>query len=241
MATFLKACINGARAIDQHPALPTTAEAMATDAKAVVAAGADAIHFHVRSAQRVESLDSMDVYQCLYAVRRALPSTPLGISTGDWIVPDVDQRLRSIREWTVLPDFVSVNFHEEGAPEIAQMLAERGVGIELGLTFPFSTEIALSGGWGSRCLRVLLEPMETDVAGALATVAEIEKLLDAAGVSAPRLLHGNDSNAWPLLTESARRGYQCRIGLEDTLTLSNGKPAENNAEIIRAARQLIGQ
>ena len=74
----------------------------------------------------------------------------------------------------MLPDFVSVNFHEEGAPEIARMLYERGVGIELGLTFPFSTEIALSGGWGGRCLRVLLEPMEEDVPGALATVAEIE-------------------------------------------------------------------
>jgi uncharacterized protein (DUF849 family) len=170
-----------------------------------------------------------------------MPSTQFGISTGDWIIPDAEQRLRAIREWTTLPDFVSVNFHEEKANEIAELLYAQGVGIELGLTFPFSTEIALAAGWGKRCVRVLLEPMEEDAASALATVAQIERLLDAAGVTAPRLLHGGDASAWPLLQESARRGYQCRIGLEDTLTLPDGRMADSNADIVRAARSLIRQ
>jgi uncharacterized protein (DUF849 family) len=241
MAIFLKACINGARSAEQHPELPVTAEAIAKDAQAVIAAGADAIHFHVRDEDGYESLAPEDVATCLAACRQALPNVRFGISTGDWIIPDVDERLEMISAWTVLPDFVSVNFHEEGAEQIARMLHQVGVGIELGLTFPFSTEIALSGGWGERCLRVLLEPMEEDAAEALATVAYIERLLDESGVTAPRLLHGGNSNAWALLSESARRGYQCRIGLEDTLTLPNGETALDNAEIIRAARDLIGQ
>ena len=241
MATFLKACINGARSAETHPELPVTAEAIAKDAQAVIAAGADAIHFHVRDEDGYESLAPEDVATCLSACRAVLPAVKFGISTGDWIIPDLDERLEMIRGWNVLPDFVSVNFHEEGAPEIAQMLYERGVGIELGLIFPFAAERALAEGWDKRCLRILLEPVEEAAAEALATVSEIEFLLDARAVSAPRLLHGSDATAWPLLIESAKRGYQCRIGLEDTLLLPNGDTALDNAEIIRAARELMAQ
>jgi uncharacterized protein (DUF849 family) len=241
MPIFLKACINGARAAEAHPELPVTAEAIAKDAQAVIAAGADAIHFHVRDEDGYESLAPEDVATCLAAVRAVLPNVKFGISTGDWILPDVDERLEMISAWTMLPDFVSVNFHEEGAEQIAQMLYQVGIGIELGLTFPFSTEIALGNGWGERCLRVLLEPMEDDVSAALATVAHIERLLNESGVTAPRLLHGHEGNAWTLLSESVKRGYQCRIGLEDTLTLPNGDTALDNAEIIRAARGVIAQ
>ena len=241
MATFLKAAINGARPAQANPALPTTPEQIARDAQAVVAAGANAIHFHVRSEQGIESLAPEDVARCLNAVREAVPTTPLGISTGDWIVPDADERLKLINQWTVLPDFVSVNFHEENADKIARGLHDRGVGIELGLTFPFSTEIALAKGWGERCLRILLEPMEQDVAAALVTVAEIERLLDEAKTSAPRLLHGGENTAWPLLTQSAEWGYQCRIGFEDTLYLPTGEPAQDNAHMIRSALALINE
>ena len=47
MPIFRKACINGARLPAAHTALPTTADALATDAKAVVAAGADALLIEV--------------------------------------------------------------------------------------------------------------------------------------------------------------------------------------------------
>ncbi len=241
LAIFLKACINGSRAVGAHPALPTTAQMIAQDAQASIMAGANAVHFHVRNEQGIESLAAEDVARCLNACRELLPTAQFGISTGDWIVPNVDERIQAIQSWTVLPDFVSVNFHEDGAEQIARSLHDRGVGIELGLTFPFSTEIALTEGWGERCLRVLLEPMEDDTAAALVTVAEIERLLDAAKVSAPRLLHGREDTAWPLLTESAKWGYQCRIGLEDTLLLPTGETAQNNAQIIGAARALIAE
>ena len=47
--------------------------------------------------------------------------------------------------------------------------------------------------------------------------------------------------AWPLLVESVKRGYQCRIGLEDTFLLPSSDLAEDNAEIIRAARELMAE
>lgn len=241
MTVFLKACINGARRAEQHPALPISAETIARDAQAVVAAGANAVHFHIRNQAGFESLAPDDAARCITACRRAVPDTPLGVSTGDWIVPDLDERLRLLSQWRVMPDFASVNFHEDGAEEVARVLHERGVGIELGLTFPFAAERALFGGWVDRCERVLLEPIETDTAAALVTVAEIERILDRAQTSAPRLLHGHEDTAWLLLDESARWGYQCRIGFEDTLYLPTGELAVDNAHIVKTAQALLAE
>jgi uncharacterized protein (DUF849 family) len=57
---------------------------------------------------------------------------------------------------------------------------------------------------------------------------------------ASRLLHGVDATAWPLLQEAARRGYDARIGLEDTLRLPGGELAGDNLELVRAARASSG-
>ena len=62
---------------------------------------------------------------------------------------------------------------------------------------------------------------------------------DAAFVRSPRLLHGVDATAWTLLDEAAARRYDGRIGLEDTLTLPDGRPADGNGELVRTARQRV--
>ena len=74
------------------------------------------------------------------------------------------------------------------------------------------------------------------MSAALATVASIEQVLDSAQEGVPRLLHGAEATAWPLLAEAPRRDYQVRIGLEDTLRLPNGRPAPDNASLVAAAR-----
>ena len=72
------------------------------------------------------------------------------------------------------------------------------------------------------------------------TVSAIERLLgDYASDGTPRLLHGVDATAWPLLREAARRGYDARIGLEDTLRLPGGEPPGDNLDLVKAARAWI--
>lgn len=237
---FIKVAVNGARSPAEHPTLPVSPEAIAQEAQGAVAAGAAAVHFHVRDTQGRESLAPAEVERCRRAVRATVPGTPLGVSTGAWIVPNLSQRLRLIEGWPTLPDFASVNFHEAGAEEVAELLYRRGVGVELGLSNPAAAGRALAAGWGERCVRILLEPEEAGVTAALATVAAIERLLDEVGTAAPRLLHGSEATAWPLLAEAARRGYQCRIGLEDTLSLPTGELAADNAQLVRAAVEVIG-
>ncbi len=235
---LLQAAINGPRALAEHPALPARPDQLAAAARACVAAGADAVHFHVRDPSGRESLAVADVALSVTTVRTACRSTPLGISTGAWIEPDPDRRLALVRRWQAVPDFASVNFDEVGAAEVAEELLERGVGVEAGLADAAAAEELIRSGLEDRCLRLLLEPLEQDPVVALETVAAIERVLGRGGL-VPRLLHGTGATAWPLLREAARRRLDGRIGLEDTLRLPGGEQAGDNEELIRVARTWI--
>jgi uncharacterized protein (DUF849 family) len=212
-----------------------TAEHLAADAKAVVAAGAGAIHVHPRDASGGESLRSADVAQAVEAARPA--GVPVGVTTGAWVVPDVGERLEMIAAWTVLPDFASVNLHEDGALQVAELLIARGIGVEAGVWTAASAADFARSGLAPSCLRVLIEPMDREVPAALATVRAIEAVVGDLGV--PRLLHGFQTTAWPMLDEALRRGYDSRMGLEDTLVLPDGSPAPGNAELVRVAHSRV--
>jgi uncharacterized protein (DUF849 family) len=162
---------------------------------------------------------------------------PVGVTTAAWIEPDPARRLALIQAWSVRPDFGSVNFSEAGAAELGAALIQAGIGVEPGLTTPEDAQLLLASGLAGQCLRLLLEPAEPATNAALATVRQIEALLDVAAVRVPRLLHGEDATAWPLLEEALRRGYDVRIGLEDTLELPDGSRARDNAQLVALARE----
>src|SRR5438874_11055864 len=159
---LVQAAINGTRARAAHPALPVTPEQQAVAAAESVAAGAGAIHLHVRGADGRESLAAGDVALALRAIRAAAPGIPVGVSTGAWIIADPELRFATVAAWTVLPDYVSVNFHEDGAVALADSFLARGVAIEAGIASPRAAELFAASGLGGRCLRVLLEPQERD-------------------------------------------------------------------------------
>lgn len=229
----LVAALNGGRSSADHPAIPVSPSELAAAATEAAEAGAEAVHFHVRGPSGRESLASADVSRAVTAVRQC--GVPLGISTGAWIIPDPARRLAIVGEWTVLPDFVSINFDENGAAELACFMLERNVALEVGLANRFAAQQLVRSGLGDRCLRVMFEPREQAVAEAMASVAEAEAVLDGAGVRVPRLLHGVDATAWPLVDAAAARGYSTRIGFEDALTLPDGTVARGNGELVRAA------
>lgn len=53
---IVQACLNGARAPDFHPRLPSTPDAIVADAVAAVAAGARELHIHMRDTAGRETL-----------------------------------------------------------------------------------------------------------------------------------------------------------------------------------------
>ncbi|MBI5338664.1 MAG: 3-keto-5-aminohexanoate cleavage protein [Mycolicibacterium rufum] len=235
---YLKACINGARTPDEHPALPVTPDQLAADAVAAHAAGARAVHLHPKNADGVDSLLAPDVGAAVAAVRDAVPGLPLGVTTGYWALPDATQRLRAIDGWSVLPDFASVNWHEPGSPELAELLLSRGIGVEAGIFHAEAAQSWAASGVAAHCLRVMVE-LGAD--GDVTTADEVLALASEADSPAPVLLHGLDDSCWPLLRHAGVRGLQARIGMEDTLTLPDGSRADGNAALVSAAVELLSR
>ncbi|MDO6142524.1 3-keto-5-aminohexanoate cleavage protein [Paenarthrobacter aurescens] len=240
---MLQACLNGARDISHHPRLSTDPAALAQEAAAAVAAGAQTLHVHPKNSQGQDTLEPQYVAAWLSALRKACPGTPLGVTTGAWSSPDAPARLEMIRSWYELPDFASVNWHEEGAEEVAALLHHRGVAVEAGIWQADAARKWASSPLKTQCLRVLIEvqdvPAET-VESEAVRLLELVKGPNHSGsrqaFQAPVLLHGEEGSAWAAVQLAARWGLGTRIGLEDTLLLPDGRRAGGNADLIVAAK-----
>jgi uncharacterized protein (DUF849 family) len=231
----IKAAINGGTPKSAHAAVPVTPEEIAHDVVAVAAAGAFAVHCHPRDDEGRESLEARHVDAVVRAVRSRTNAIAIGVTTGAWIVPDPAARLATIQRWTALPDFASVNFDEAGAEDVARYFLEHGVGVEAGLATAAGAMLYAQSVAAGRCVRILLEPQETDVDAARENVKRMERVLDDAVDHTPRLLHGMGETVWPMLRLAMTRGYDSRIGFEDTIFLDDGSIAESNAALVRAA------
>lgn len=238
---LIKACLNGSRTPGEHPALPLTPDELARDGKRAIAAGAGALHIHPRRADGTMTLAAQENGEAILAIRTQCLGVPVGVTTAAWIEPDVQQRFDLIQSWQVLPDFASVNFDEDGTPELCTLLMEKGIGIEAGLGSREEAELFVRLGIADRCLRILIEPVEQEISAALMTIDAIEEVLNNAHIGVPRLLHGYENTAWPLLSVALKRGYDTRIGLEDRLYLPDGGMAHDNAELVTFARQQISR
>ena len=69
----------------------------------------------------------------------------------------------------------------------------------------------------------------------------VEKVLNGTRVKLRRLLHGTDGTAWPLIDAAAARGYDTRVGFEDTLALPDGARAPSNAALVAEACRRVVQ
>ena len=237
---WLRACLNGPRPRGSAPTVPITPGELAHDRRSAVDAGAVALHMHPRGVDGMETLEPEPMAAALTAVRKTCPGIPIEVSTAAWIEGDVARRLACVRRWTELPDSAGVNFGEPGAVELATTLLARGIGVEAGLFHADDAHRLLAAGLAQHCHHVQIEPiLALGAAEALATVQAIEGVLDTAGVRTPRLLHGKDATAWPMLAYAIAQGYATRIGFEDTLMLPNGEPARDNAELIRTAHLYV--
>ncbi|MFG1843377.1 3-keto-5-aminohexanoate cleavage protein [Micromonospora sp. NPDC049175] len=229
---MVKACLNGGRGRDVHPAVPITPAELAADAARCAALGVAAVHVHPREASGAESLRPEVIADALTAIRATQPGLPVGVSTGAWIAPAPADRVAAVRAWSVLPDFASVNAHEAGAEAVAAALHERGVLVEVGLWTLDAVEAYRR--WRVPAGRILVECMAEEVPVAVADAARILAALPARGTP-PVLLHAEGPATWAVLADAVSRSLHTRIGLEDTLLLPDGTPAPHNAALVTAA------
>ncbi len=242
---MLKACLNGGRDRDAHPAVPLTPAELAADAARCAALGVAAVHVHPRDAAGVESLRPEVIADALTAIRAARPGLPVGVSTGAWIEPDPAARVAAVRAWPVLPDFASVNAHEAGAEAVAAALHERGVLVEAGLWTLDAVEAYRR--WRVPAGRILVECMAEDVPVAVADAARILAALPSrarriavGGTLTARVAHRCccTPRARPPGRCSPRRsavGCTPASGWRTRCCLPDGTPAPGNAALVTAA------
>ncbi|WP_433129041.1 3-keto-5-aminohexanoate cleavage protein [Micromonospora sp. CA-240977] len=236
----IKACLNGGRRPDEHPAVPITPGELAAQAAGAVAAGAEALHLHPRDRVGAQSLHSNDVGASVAAVRRACPGVPVGVTTGLWISDgDVGRRLAMVARWADLPlaarpDFASVNVSETGFVELVEALHRVGIEVEAGVWSATDAQTLAAAG-PARWTRILVEVIDGVAETAAATADAILARLDELGIAGPRLLHGENSACWPLVAHAGRLGLPTRIGLEDAVVGPAGEPVVDNADLVRQA------
>jgi uncharacterized protein (DUF849 family) len=236
---MLQACLNGNRTKSFNARVPCTADELARDALDVVKAGAHELHLHPRDADGVETLEPSHVALALDAVRLAVPSVAIGLSTHWAIPPGGVARQRNISTWTTLPDYVSVNLAEDDAPQVIALVLQKGMGIEAGLSSVADARRFLALENAHRCLRVLIEIGEQDQREGCRVAKAIIDVLGAAGVSLPQLLHGYEKTKWPLFRYAIELGLDTRIGFEDGSSVPTGEAAIDNADLIKAAYRIM--
>jgi uncharacterized protein (DUF849 family) len=236
---LLKIALNGARPKSENEFIPQSIEEIIEDVQSIYRFGYQVFHIHCYDKHGNESIEPEDVSELVSSIKTISSQIQIGISTGDWIEPDLKKRMKYIENWNVVPDFASVNMIENDALTISKILMKKGVLVEAGLSEKKAAEIFVKSELDKGCVRILIEPEEEDINGAMNTITEIESILNRNKNTLRRLLHGFNSASWGLLKEAKRRGYECRMGMEDTIYLENGKKVTSNLELIKDARKII--
>ncbi|MEU3019787.1 3-keto-5-aminohexanoate cleavage protein [Nocardiopsis sp. NPDC007018] len=234
------ACLNGDRRPGAHPALPVSVDQLVTDAHAVVAAGATGLHVHPRDARGAESLEPGVVAELMERLRADGPDVPVSLTTALSAEPDPWRRYDLVSRWASpsLPDSVSVNLHEAGSVDLVNLLGDRRVAVEAGVWSVDAARILVATR--VEVAAVLVEPTQVAVEDARRNTEAITRVLDRGRVRVPRMLHGVDATAWPMLERALEEGLDLRIGLEDTMRLPEGVEAHDNAALVERAVSLAG-
>lgn len=236
---LVQACLNGG---SEHYRAPKTPASMAVHARAVVAAGARSIHIHPRDAFGHESIGATQVRNAVAAIHRAVPGTPVGVTTGIWVTGgDPARRLQLVAAWDGpdLPDFASINLNEEAVDELASLLLSRGIAIEAGVWVPEDVDRLAASSFAGRIMRVLIEAEDATGEAAVATTIAIEEALARYRITAPTVAHGYGLATWDVIRRCGELDRGFRVGLEDTEVLPDGAPAKDNAELVAAAVAMV--
>ena len=238
---LVQAALNGGTTRAEHAAVPLTSAELAAEALAAAEQGAQALHLHPRDASGAQTLDPHHVLAAV-AATRAATGLPVGVTTGIWTVDgDVARRLDLVARWTGpdRPDYASINLNEPGTEDLANLLTSLGIEIEAGVWTAEDARLLGAAPFRDRILRVLMEPVDRDPAGAVATAAEAASELARLGVHARQVHHGYDLATWDVMAAAVAMGQDIRVGLEDTTFLPDGSVAQGNADLVAAAVRLV--
>lgn len=230
------------------PALPVTIDELVATAVQCQRAGAAVIHVHIRDDAARPTLDVSRLKETVGALRSACDLI-VQLSTGGAVTDPFDARLAVL---DAEPDACSltcgtVNFGDDVfanpwgfIKDLYQLTKERGVVPEFEL-FDFGhiatlhrllREFGPPVGGRVHCDLVMGVPggMAGDVATLAAAVAQLPE-------SATWSATGIGRTTLPVMFGALAAGGHLRVGMEDTLTFSRGRPVTGNAELVQRAAE----
>jgi uncharacterized protein (DUF849 family) len=159
----IKACLNGRRSGNEHPALPVTPAGLARAAVAAVRQACPGLPVGVSTGLWMTGGD--------HPARQA--------AVARWAGLPAARR----------PDFASVNVPEEGWAEVAATLAAAGIGVEAGLWSV--ADVSAAAAAAVPLLRVMVEVLGAPPGQETGVADGILAALDESSLRAvPRLVHG---------------------------------------------------
>jgi len=231
------------------PALPVTLEELTSQAVGCQHAGAAVIHVHIRDDEAKPTLDVSRLKDTVAALRDTTDLI-VQLSTGGAVTDGFDARLAVL---DAEPDACSltcgtVNFGDDVfvnpwgfIKDLYQLTKERGVVPEFELfdLGHIATLQRLLGEFGPpvgghvHCDLVMGVPggMRGDVPTLAAAVLALP---DGATWSAT----GIGRTSLPVMFGALGAGGHLRVGMEDTITFSRGRPVTGNAELVQRAADL---
>lgn len=243
---------NGARkSKHDHSHLPLTSSEIAEEARLCMAAGATAIHLHVRDATGQHSLDSRLYQVATDAIHRATDAQMVvQITTEACGVYSPEQQIGVVRE--VRPEAASVAIRElvpddrsvSEAQRFFSWACERGIGLQYvvydDVDLQRAIELKECGVIPNELphLLLVLGRYTKDMSSDPADLAPLLKLLPPAW---PWSLCAFGLSESRCMASAVQAGGHCRVGFENNMHLEDGRTAESNADLVASTREVIAR
>lgn len=248
---FIMVAPNGARRSKQdHPALPLSADELASTARDCEAAGAAAIHLHVRDADGAHTLDAERYREATAAVREAASEDfVIQITTEAVGRFTPEQQIACIRD--VRPEAVSIALREivpdrSGEASAAKLFAWMdGEGIVPQIILYEPSEVHTLFDLIDRRIVTPRDPFVLFVLGRYtvdqqSSSDDLDPFVEAlGGRTLPWAVCAFGRAEAACALRAARLGGHVRVGFENNFYLPDGTLARSNAELVAATAKEI--
>jgi len=223
-------------------ALPVTPEEIAGAAVGAYDSGAAVVHVHLRNPQGRPTADLDIARRTIGLIEDACPVL-VQLSTGVGLDVPFDERARlvEVRPRMATLNVCSMSFGEgefrnppDGVRRLAARMAELGVKPEIEIYDTGHLEVALAL-WQDG---LLVDPLQFSIVlgvrgGAAADAENLLAMVRRLPPTAVWQVIALGRHNLPLTAIGLALGGNARTGLEDTLLVRRGVPAESNAELVR--------
>jgi 3-keto-5-aminohexanoate cleavage enzyme len=224
-----------------NPALPVTPEEIATSGADAAAAGAAVLHVHLRDQDGRPTAD-LEVARRVVAAIAERTDALIQLSTGVGLAVEFEERARLVEARPAMAtlNVCSMSFGTgefrnppDGVRRLAARMRDLGVKPELEIYDTGHLAVALR-----LCEEGLLEePLQFSIVlgvrgGMSATPQDLMSLVSKMPETAVWQVVAIGASNLTLTTIGLALGANARTGLEDTLLLRRGEPAESNAQLV---------